>query len=106
MPFPNDDTKFKPGQSGNPKGRPRKLPEIDTLLSEVLGEEEGEEAREILKALLKEAKKGNVRAAEVLLDRAYGKPKQEIDQKTEHSGEIVIKWQDPDVQHPEDKGSD
>lgn len=31
--------------------------------------------------------------------------KQEIDQKTEHSGEIVIKWQDPDIQHPEDKGS-
>lgn len=32
--------------------------------------------------------------------------RQEIDQKTEHSGEIVIKWQDPDVQHPEDKSSD
>ena len=25
MAFPNDDTKFKPGESGNPNGRPRKF---------------------------------------------------------------------------------
>lgn len=29
MPFPNPDTQFKPGQSGNPGGRPRKLPLTD-----------------------------------------------------------------------------
>lgn len=33
------------------------------------------------------------------------KDKQEVDQKTEHSGSINIGWQEPDVQHPEDKGS-
>lgn len=73
---------FEKGESGNPKGRPRKLPEIDDLLAEVLGEEEGDEAREILHALLKKAKRGDVRAAEVLLDRAYGKAKQDITQRT------------------------
>lgn len=31
--------------------------------------------------------------------------KQEIDQKTEHSGGISIKWQDPDLPNTEDKGS-
>lgn len=32
--------------------------------------------------------------------------KQEIDQKTEHSGGITIKFEEPDLQHPEDKGGD
>ena len=32
-------TEFKPGQSGNPNGRPKKLPELDKLLADVLGEE-------------------------------------------------------------------
>lgn len=73
-------TPFKPGQSGNPNGRPKKLPAIDTLLADVLGEE-GEEAKEILQALVKKAKKGDVRAAEVLFDRAYGKARQDINQK-------------------------
>lgn len=34
------------------------------------------------------------------------KDKQEIDQKTEHSGGITIKWEEPNIQHPEDQGSD
>ena len=70
--------KFKKGRTGNPNGRPRKLPELDKLLADVLGEEkDGITAGEaILKALRAKASKGDVRAAEVLLDRAYGKPKQ------------------------------
>lgn len=76
---------FKPGQSGNLKGRPKKLPAIDDLLAEVLGEEDGNStAKIILESMVKQAKKGDVRAAELLLERAYGKPKQPI----EHSGEI------------------
>jgi hypothetical protein len=76
--------KFKKGQSGNPNGRPRKLPELDKLLDAVLGEEkEGVTAAEaILKALRLKAAKGDVRAAEILLDRAYGKSKQSIDHTT------------------------
>lgn len=74
------------GETLNPNGRPKKLPEIDVLLADVLGSEDesGElsEAREVLNSLLKQAKKGNVRAAEVILNRAYGMPKQPM----EHSG--------------------
>lgn len=95
--------KFEKGESGNPNGRPRKLPEIDDLLAEVLGEEQGNEAREILQALLKRAKKGDVRAAEVLLDRAYGKAKQEV--KNEISGSLTVRWEEPNLQHPQNKGS-
>ena len=39
MAFPHDGRKIPKGQSGNPNGRPKKLPQIDVLLAEVLGEE-------------------------------------------------------------------
>ena len=79
-PIPNNKP-FKKGESGNPNGRPKKLPELDKLLADVLGEEkDGITAGEvILKALRAKAAKGDVRAAEVLLDRAYGKAKQTMD---------------------------
>jgi hypothetical protein len=68
-------TQFQPGQSGNEDGRPKKLPDLDKLLADVLGEEkDGKTAAEaILMALRAKAAKGDIRAAEVLLDRGYGK---------------------------------
>ena len=72
---------FQKGKSGNPNGRP-KLPDLDALMAEVLGQEEGGKtaALRILNELRKEALKGKgtakLRAAEMLLDRGYGKPKQ------------------------------
>ncbi len=80
MAFPHDGKKMKKGETLNPNGRPRKLPELDKLLADVLGEEkDGISAAEaILKALRLKAAKGDVRAIEVMLDRAYGKPKQTI----------------------------
>ena len=79
---------FKKGQSGNPNGRPRKLPKLDVLLAEVLGDDaKGTTvAEQILRALEKQAMKGNVKAAELLLDRGYGKAKQSIDL----SGEVGL----------------
>jgi hypothetical protein len=73
--------KFKKGQSGNPKGRPKKLPHLDELLADILGEEKDgiEAAKAILMTLRAKAVKGDVRAAEVILDRAYGKAKQTTD---------------------------
>jgi hypothetical protein len=67
--------------SGNPAGRPKKLPELDKLLAEVLGTEKKgvSEAQAIINALLTKAKKGDVRAAEVLLERGWGKVKQQHD---------------------------
>ena len=72
---------FKKGQSGNPNGRPKKLPELDKLLADVLGEEkDGVSAADaILRKLRAMAASGNIRAAEILLDRAYGKAKQTVD---------------------------
>lgn len=83
------ETEFKPGQSGNPNGRPKKLPSLDRLLPEVLGDEiqEDSKIKQILDKLVDQAiKKGDVRAAQILLDRGYGAPKQTIT----NDGEITI----------------
>lgn len=87
-------TKMRPGRNGgllktggnNGGGRPKKLPELDVLLAEVLGEEkDGVTAADaILRKLRAMAAAGNIRAAEILLDRAYGKAKQAI----EHTGDV------------------
>lgn len=93
MAFPHDGNKFEPGESGNPNGRPKKLPELDKLLADVLGEDKDgiEAAKAILMALRAKATKGDVRAAEVLLDRAYGKAQQNI----KHSGGINVTNDEP-----------
>lgn len=72
--------RFKKGQSGNPAGRPKKIPELEKLLANVLGETKNDmtAAEAILRSLLNKAVKGDVRAAEVLLARGYGLPKQNI----------------------------
>ena len=64
----------------NKKGRPPKLPHLEELLANVLGQEkDGITAAEaILMALRSKATRGDVRAAEVLLERAFGKVKQDI----------------------------
>lgn len=89
-PIPNSKP-FKKGQSGNPNGRPKKIPELDKLLADVLGEEkDGKTAAEaILMALRAKAAKGDVRAAEVMLNRAYGKPKEYVDQT--NRGDVTVK---------------
>jgi hypothetical protein len=80
---PNPQNLNKPwpkGKSGNPKGRP-KLPDIREALAKVLAEEkDGVTALEMtLNALRIKAVRGDIRAAEALLDRAFGKPRQSID---------------------------
>lgn len=90
-PIPNNKP-FKKGQSGNPNGRPKKLPELDKLLADVLGEEkDGVTAAEaILKKLRQMAAAGNLRAAEILLDRGYGKPKQMIENNITGNEPLII----------------
>ncbi len=75
--------KFKKGQTGNPKGRP-KLPDLKEAMAKLLAEEkDGKQAIDIiLMALRAKAAKGDVRAAQELMDRAFGKAKQSI----EHTG--------------------
>lgn len=94
---PPKDKSWKKGQSGNPKGQPRKLPEISELLEKVLGDR-GDgitRAEKILSNLADMAEgddKNSVRAAEVLLNRGWGMPKQKTE--VESSGNVTIVWKD------------
>lgn len=78
------------GEVRNPKGRPPKLPELEVLMAKVMGEEKGgiTAMEAIIAALRAKAAKGDVRAAEVLLNRGYGLPKQTI----QTSGETVVRF--------------
>lgn len=63
-------TAWKPGQSGNPGGRPKVVSEIREL-----ARQHGYEAIQRLVALMHSSNESvAVRAAEALLDRAYGRP--------------------------------
>lgn len=72
--------RWKKGESGNPKGRPR-LPSMKTIMESVLGDiKDGKSAAEaIMMAMRNKAIRGDVRAAEFIIDRAYGKAKENIE---------------------------
>jgi Family of unknown function (DUF5681) len=81
-------TRFKKGQSGNPRGRPNGSNNLSTLLSEALNEpvivaEDGgrrtiSKRRAIVTQLVNRSAKGDLRALKILLDIL-----QEIERRTE-----------------------
>lgn len=74
---PPKETQFKPGQSGNPRGRPKGTNNLKTDLMEELGErvrvtENGRQLtlskqRLLVKALVAKAIKGDARASDILI---------------------------------------
>jgi hypothetical protein len=73
---------WKPGQSGNPGGRPKKKPiteELERLLAEQAPNGDGRTwAALIAEALLRKASTGDVRAIAELTNRIEGKPLQSL----------------------------
>src|SRR5215831_4964973 len=69
---------WKKGTSGNPGGRPKK-PLLDEILTELLEDRDGADARTIAKALVKRAKRGDLRAYQLIAERTQGRPKQKVD---------------------------
>ena len=66
-------------------GRPRKIPDLQTLVNTVMGEEgkDGKTAMEAVWAALRaKAAKGDIRAAELLIKYSYGQPKASVDVTT------------------------
>jgi len=86
---PPKETQFKPGQSGNPKGRPKGTKNLATDLEEELAETiritEGGETRVItkqramVKTLCAKALKGDSRSGKVLFDLALGLQSRDAD---------------------------
>lgn len=109
MPFPNKDTQFKPGESGNPAGKPKGSLHLSTHIQNMLNDDEftmwltdtrdgfreykGAPIKAIIQtALIQAASKGKDGAAarEWLAKYGYGQ-KFEV----EHSGEIETGIADP-----------
>lgn len=72
---------FKPGQSGNPKGRPPRRSLIEILKDELdkidgpHGETNGEQ---LIHRLVQHAIHGNIKAAQLVLEYTEGKPEQPV----------------------------
>src|SRR5215467_4565795 len=108
-----DAFRFKPGQSGNPGGRPRtaKLSEASRakLASVIPGDPEGRTYAEgIADKLALLAIKGDIRAAQELADRAEGRPNQMAPPSEQHGVKVIIvdvprpKYDVPDLRPGDD----
>lgn len=101
---PPEDGKFKKGQSGNPKGRPKGSRNRDTLLRKwletktsiknpVSGKVEKITVEdEVVLALIKEARKGNVTAIREIQDTMYGKVADKLESDNNHK--VIFEWND------------
>ncbi len=75
--------RFKPGETGNPAGRPKRTKLTEALTAKMAeiapGAVEETVAERIAQALIDEALKGNVQAIREIGDRTEGKPRQALD---------------------------
>lgn len=92
---------FKPGQSGNPKGKPKGtisaktiirkwLESEDKMIDPITKKEQKVTVMDVITlALITKARKGDAIAFNALLDRMDGKPKQEVG-FTDNQGNDVL----------------
>jgi hypothetical protein len=108
MPFPNPDTQFQPGQSGNPEGKKPGTIHLSTHIQNMLNDPdfellledriegfkkfEGVPIKAIITVAVRHASAGDTKWAEWLAKYGYGQ-KFEL----EHSGEIVTGVADPEL---------
>ena len=81
---PEDGKPFKKNDPRiNRKGRPKILPELEVIIAEVLsetGKDQKTAAEQVIRTLKDRAiKDGDVRAIQLLLERAYGKIPEKLD---------------------------
>jgi len=81
-------TQFKPGQSGNPGGRPKETPITDALRQAL---SDPAELERFISAVIKKAKKGDVKAFQAVSDRIEGKPAQALNLGGADGGPIVFR---------------
>lgn len=92
--------KFREGRNGGKLksgntigvGRP-KMPDLKEVIAKALSSDKnGKQAiEEIIEAMQEKARRGDVKAAEFLFDRGYGKASQDIHMKQEGTQEVIIR---------------
>jgi len=84
--MPKEDTQFKPGQSGNPKGRPKGTLSVVAELKKQLEQCPDGDKRTYLEILVKKVLKkgivdGDVNMIKDIINRVDGMPQQKIEQE-------------------------
>jgi Family of unknown function (DUF5681) len=95
------NSRFKPGVSGNPSGRPKRAATLETdLLDELAGPVaaggDGTKQRAIVRTLVNQAIGGNLRAISVLvavLARIQGPNEDSAERLSDHDREILEKFE-------------
>ena len=81
---------FKKGQSGNPNGRPKVVLPDGRSLSDIAKEHTADAIAALVGVMQEgESEAARVSAANAILDRAWGRPKQELDVDMNVRGELA-----------------
>lgn len=80
---------FKPGESGNPDGRPKDYKFL-AALNRAIAQDEGKKLRSAAEKLLALASAGEPWAVKELADRLDGKPKQSVDAQVDATLNVQI----------------
>jgi len=86
------DTKFKPGVSGNPAGRPKKRECIPDILREITSRPHKDHTilYSILESIVEDALNGYKFAIEFVANRLEGKPRQTVVQETKPQDQLIV----------------
>ncbi len=79
---------FKPGESGNPKGRPTGT-SLTAIIKRVLAEKDGEGAERLIAVAVRQAHKGDFRFWNALIERNEGKVADHISADGKLTVEVV-----------------
>ena len=103
---PPEHSRFKPGESGNPSGRPQGAKNRSTVLKKWLDvaskvenvetgkEEPGTVEDKIAVAVIKKAMNGDVYAFNAIMDSVYGKATQTLDISESGKPKVLIPGED------------
>lgn len=85
----NTGHKWKPGECGNPKGRPKKGYSITEMMKQMM-EEAPEKKRALGEAILAKALTGDIAAIKAIWNYMDGMPKQGVEVTGEDGGDIPV----------------
>jgi uncharacterized protein DUF5681 len=77
---------FKPGQSGNPGGKPKGMAELQAMARE----HGAASVKVLVEALKHKDSRIRILAAQTLLDRGYGKPQQSLEHTGNPGGAVLF----------------